>query len=293
MAEITAQMVKELRERTGAGMMECKKALAETNGDLEAAIEHMRKSGAAKADKKAGRTAAEGVIAIQGDSKQLAMVEVNCETDFVAKGEEFQAMANAIAKKALEAKPADLDALLALPLDGGLSVADTVKEKIAKLGENMGVRRFVLFQAKGDSFLEFYKHGTRIGVVVEMEGGNAALAKDIAMHVAASRPVCVSSEQVSQDLIAKEREIYAAQSAESGKPADIVAKMVEGRVQKFLKEVTLLGQPFVKNPDETVEKLLKNAKAKVNGFTRLEVGEGIEKKKVDFAEEVKATAGGK
>jgi elongation factor Ts len=293
MAEITAQMVKELRERTGAGMMECKKALAETNGDLEAAIEHMRKSGAAKADKKAGRTAAEGVIAIQGDSKQLAMVEVNCETDFVAKGDEFQAMANAIAKKALAAKPADLDALLTLPLDGGLSVADTVKEKIAKLGENMAVRRFVLFQAKGDSFLEFYKHGTRIGVVVEMEGGNAALAKDIAMHVAASRPVCVSSEQVSQDLIAKEREIYTAQAAESGKPADIVAKMVEGRVQKFLKDVTLLGQPFVKNPDETVEKLLKNAKAKVNGFTRLEVGEGIEKKKVDFAEEVKATAGGK
>ena len=291
MAEITAQMVKELRERTGAGMMECKKALTETNGDLEAAIEHMRKSGAAKADKKAGRTAAEGVIAIQGDAKRLAMVEVNCETDFVAKGDDFQAMANAIAKQVLADKPADVDALMALSLEGGASIADTLKEKIAKLGENMTVRRFALFET-ANGFLEFYRHGTRIGVVVEMEGGDTQLAKDIAMHVAASRPICVSSEQVSAELIAKEREIYTAQAAESGKPAEIVAKMVEGRVQKFLKEVTLLGQPFVKNPDETVEKLLKSAGAKVIGFERFEVGEGIEKKKVDFAEEVMATARG-
>jgi elongation factor Ts len=291
MAEITAQLVKELRERTGAGMMECKKALTETGGDIEAAIEHMRKSGMAKADKKAGRTAAEGVIAIQGDAKRLAMVEVNCETDFVAKGDDFQGMANAIAQRVLADKPADVDALMALPLDGGVSVADTLKEKIAKIGENMTVRRFALFETT-NGFLEFYRHGTRIGVVVEMEGGDAQLAKDIAMHVAASRPICVSAEQVSAETIEKEREIYTAQAAESGKPADIVAKMVEGRVQKFLKEVTLLGQPFVKNPDETVEKLLKNAGAKVVTFARFEVGEGIEKKKVDFAEEVMATARG-
>ncbi|MGE0081828.1 MAG: translation elongation factor Ts [Thiohalomonadaceae bacterium] len=291
MAEITAQLVKELRERTGAGMMECKKALTETGGDIEAAIEHMRKTGMAKADKKAGRTAAEGVIAIQGDAKRLAMVEVNCETDFVAKGDDFQAMANAIAQQVLADKPADLDALLALPLAGGASVADTLKEKIAKIGENMAVRRFALFEA-ANGFLEFYRHGTRIGVVVEMEGGDAQLAKDIAMHVAASRPICVSADQVPAETIEKEREIYTAQAADSGKPAEIVAKMVEGRVQKFLKEVTLLGQPFVKNPDETVEKLLKAAGAKVVNFARFEVGEGIEKKKVDFAEEVAATARG-
>ncbi len=290
---ISAAQVKELRERTGAGMMECKKALVETNGDIDAAIELMRKSGMAKADKKAGRTAAEGLIVIKSsdDGKRAAMVEVNSETDFVAKGDDFQAFANAVAERVLAGNPDDLDALLAMPLqDGGASIADATREIIAKLGENMGVRRFVAFQTSGH--LASYLHGTRIGVVVEMEGGDEELARGIAMHVAASRPECVSEEQVPAELIAKEREIFAAQAAESGKPADIVEKMVDGRIKKYLKEVTLLGQPFVKDPDTTVEKLLKDKGAKVVGFRRFEVGEGIEKKKENFAEEVMAQARG-
>ena len=290
--EITAALVKELRERTGAGMMECKKALVEMKGDIDAAAEHMRKTGMAKADKKAGRAAAEGLVVIRtsGDGKTVAMVEVNCETDFVAKDENFRNFVDAIADKVLAAKPADLDALLAMPLEGGLSVEDSRKALIARIGENMNVRRFVLINAKGK--ISSYMHGTRIGVVVDLEGGNDELGKDIAMHIAASKPVCVDESGVSQDLIQKEKEIYTAQAQDSGKPADIIEKMVMGRVQKFLKEITLLGQPFVKDPDQTIDKLLKGAKAKVATFVRYEVGEGLEKKSENFAEEVMAQAKG-
>jgi elongation factor Ts len=289
--EITAGLVKELRERTGAGMMECKKALVETNGDIEAAIEHMRKAGMAKADKKAGRIAAEGLIVFKSsaDGKRVAMVEVNCETDFVTKSDDFIGFSNAVAQLILDKQPADLDALLAMSMTSGESVSNTLKGLIAKIGENMNVRRFVTKST--DGVLGCYLHGSRIGVVVELKGGSEALAKDIAMHVAASKPVCVDESQVSAELIQKEKEIYTAQSAESGKPADIIAKMVEGRIKKFLKEVTLVGQPFVKNPDQTVEQLLKAAGATVVSFDRMEVGEGIEKKTENFAEEVMALQG--
>ena len=291
--EITAGLVKELRERTGAGMMECKKALVETSGDIEAAIEHMRKSGMAKADKKAGRIAAEGLIVIKAsdDGKRVAMVEVNSETDFVTKGDDFINFSNAVAQLALDNQPADLDALLAAPMAGGDSVADTLKALIAKIGENMTVRRFVT-KSIADGTLGCYLHGSRIGVVVEMKGGDEALARDIAMHVAASKPACVDESQVPADLIEKEKEIFSAQAAESGKPAEIIAKMVEGRIKKFLKEVTLVGQPFVKDPDQTVEQLLKTAGASVVSFDRMEVGEGIEKKTENFAEEVMAQVKG-
>jgi len=291
---ITAAMVKELRERTGAGMMECKKALVETDGDIDAAIEHMRKAGMAKADKKAGRTAAEGLVAIKvsDDNKTAAVVEVNCETDFVAKGDDFQNLVNNVAERVLKDKPADLDALMAMPISDSdsTSIEDTRKALIAKLGENMNVRRFELIEAKGS--LSTYMHGTRIGVVIDLEGGDDSLGKDLAMHIAASRPVCVSAEEVAPELIEKEKEIFAAQAAESGKPADIIEKMVTGRISKFLKEITLVGQPFVKDPDQTVEKLLKAAGAKVHSFVRIEVGEGIEKKQENFAEEVMAQAKG-
>ena len=215
---------------------------------------------------------------------------MNCETDFVAKDENFRNFVDAIADKVLAAKPADLDALLAMPLEGGLSVEDSRKALIARIGENMNVRRFMLINAKGK--VSSYMHGTRIGVVVDLEGGSDELGKDIAMHIAASKPICVDESGVSQDLIAKEKEIYAAQAQESGKPADIIEKMVMGRVQKFLKEVTLLGQPFVKDQDQTVDKLLKAAKAKVASFVRYEVGEGLEKKSENFAEEVMAQVKG-
>ncbi len=290
---ITAAMVKDLRERTGAGMMECKKALVECNGDIEAAIEHMRKTGLAKADKKAGRTAAEGLIAMKAsdDNKKVAIVEVNCETDFVAKGDDFQNFCNEVAQLALDNEPADMDALLALTMSGGDSVADTLKAMIAKIGENMGVRRFKLVTSD-NGFVSTYSHGSRIGVVVSMEGGNDELGRDIAMHIAASRPTAVSEAEVDPALIEKEKEIFTAQAAESGKPADIIEKMIGGRINKFLKEITLLGQPFVKDPDTTVEKLLKGAGATVLGFERFEVGEGIEKKKENFADEVMAQVKG-
>ena len=288
---ISAAMVKDLRERTGAGMMECKKALVETNGDIEAAIELMRKTGLAKADKKAGRTAAEGLIAIaaSADNKQVAVVEVNCETDFVAKGDEFPAFCNEVAKLALDKQLADVDTLLAASMGNGNSVADTLKSLIAKIGENMTVRRVAL--VSGD-VVASYSHGSRIGVVVSMEGGNGELGRDIAMHIAASRPQAVSADEISQDVIEKEKEIFTAQAAESGKPAEIIEKMIDGRINKFLKEITLLGQPFVKDPDTTVEKLLKGAGAKVVSFTRFEVGEGIEKKQENFADEVMAQVKG-
>ena len=287
---ISAALVKQLRERTGAGMMECKKALVETDGDLEAAVEHMRKTGLAKADKKAGRTAADGLIVIKksDDGKQAVMVEINCETDFVAKGDDFKGFADAVATTALENRPADIDALLETTLSGGdASVADSCKELIAKIGENMNVRRFAWIEA-GDGVIADYLHGSRIGVAVVLEGGSEELARDLAMHIAASRPQYISADDVPAEQMEKEREILIAQSAESGKPQEIIEKMVEGRLKKHLKEIALLGQPFVKDPDTEVEKLLKDASARVVRFERFEVGEGIEKKQESFADEVKA-----
>ena len=284
---ISASMVKELRERTGAGMMECKKALGEANGDMDLAIENMRKSGLTKADKKAGRVAAEGRVAIEQSGDAVAMVEVNCETDFVANGDEFGGFATAVAKAVLGAAPASLDALNDVKLASGETVDMARRNLVAKIGENITVRRIERFQG---GVLGAYTHGTRIGVLVELKGGTPALAKDIAMHVAASRPLCVKPEQVAAEVLEKEREIIRAQSADSGKPEAIVEKMVEGRLKKFLAEVTLLGQPFVKDPDQSVEKLVKAAGAEVLRFTRFEVGEGIEKKQEDFAAEVMAQA---
>ena len=293
MAQITAALVKELRERTGSGMMECKRALQETNGDIEAAIEHLRKTGQAKADKKADRVAAEGQIVIHAsaDGRTMAMVEVNCETDFVAKDDNFKAFAEAVAECVVAQGPADVEALSALQLSDGRTVDEARRDLIAKIGENIQVRRFSVINTE-NGLLNSYSHGGRIGVVVELNGGDTELAKDIAMHVAASRPLCVSAEQVPADIITKEREIYRAQAMQENKPADIIEKMVEGRVRKYLKEVTLLDQPFVKNPDQSIEKLLAEAKASVVHFERMELGEGIEKKVDNFAEEVMAQARG-
>jgi elongation factor Ts len=290
---ITAALVKELRERTQAGMMECKKALVETGGDIDAAVEYMRKAGLAKADKKAGRTAAEGTIVSRtsDDGKAAVMVEVNCETDFVTKGDDFQNFANEVADLAIKELPDDLDGLLNLKMASGETVAEASKALVAKIGENINVRRYVKVVNESGT-IGTYLHGTRIGVVASLKEGNPELAKDIAMHIAASKPVCVSADDVPQDIIDKEKEIYSAQAAESGKPADIIEKMVTGRINKFLKEITLLGQPFVKDPDMSVEKLLKNAGAAVELFHRLEVGEGVEKKEENFADEVMAQVKG-
>jgi elongation factor Ts len=289
---VTAEAVKLLRERTGAGMMECKKALVETNGDLEAAAELMRKSGLAKADKKAGRIAAEGVIAIErsGDGKRAAVVEVNCETDFVAREKDFQAFAAGVAKSVLAHAPASLEALAALDLDGQGTVDNVRRALIAKIGENITVRRFDVLEAP--AVVGSYLHGTRIGALVAMKSGDEAVAKDIAMHVAAINPQQVSAADVPADLVAKEREIFLEQAKSEGKPEAIVAKMVEGRLRKWLNEITLLGQPFVKDPDQSVEKYLKQAGGEVLSFIRYEVGAGIEKKKEDFAEEVRKQAFG-
>ncbi|NOZ53464.1 MAG: elongation factor Ts [Gammaproteobacteria bacterium] len=289
---ITAALVKELRERTQAGMMECKKALVETNGDIDAAVEYMRKAGLAKADKKSGRTAAEGQIVIEtsADQKTVVIIEINCETDFVIKSDDFQQFASQIAALAIANQPDNINALLGMTMDSGSTVAEATKSLIAKVGENINVRRYAKITSNG--VLGSYLHGTRIGVITELEGGDIGLAKDIAMHIAATKPVCVSSDEVSDDIINKEKEIYTAQAAESGKPADIVEKMVTGRIAKFLKEITLMGQSYVKDPDITVEKLIKKNKAKVLGFYRFEVGEGIEKKEENFAEEVMAQVKG-
>ena len=292
---VTAEAVKALRERTGAGMMECKKALVETNGDLDAAAEIMRKSGLAKADKKAGRIAAEGVIAIErsADGHSAALVEVNSETDFVARERDFQAFAAAVAQAALTAKPADLDALNATRLPSGQTVEETRRGLVARIGENIGVRRFELVQSTG--LLGTYLHGTRIGTVVAVEGGDEALARDLAMHVAAINPQFVTSEDVPADQVAREREIFVAQTAADpkaqGKPAEIITKMVEGKVRKYLGEITLQGQPFVRDDKVAVGELLKQRKARVARFIRYEVGAGIEKRQENFADEVMAQAG--
>ncbi|MGE0372570.1 MAG: translation elongation factor Ts [Gammaproteobacteria bacterium] len=293
--EITAALVKDLRERTGSGLMECKKALVETRGDVEAAIDLMRKQGLVKAGKKAGRTAADGRIVMQiaADGSMGAMIEVNSETDFVAKGDDFNAFAEQALKRAVAANTQDVDQLLALPVDAGKDATiDTArKELIMKIGENINLRRVVQFRPDS-GIVGGYMHGMRIGVLVELQGGDAVLAKDIAMHIAASRPVAVSEQDVPAETIAKEREIFSAQAAESGKPPEIIEKMVQGRIKKFLAEVTLLGQPFVKDPETTVAKLLDKAKARVIRFQRYEVGEGIEKAASDFAAEVMAQVRG-
>ena len=292
---ITAALVKELRERTGSGMMECKKALVETNGDIDAAVEALRKSGAAKADKKSGRIAAEGRIIIEksGDGKNLALLEVNSETDFVATDDNFVNFATAAAKRIINSKPGSLEELNGLPVsdDDATTIEQARAALIAKIGENITIRRFELLDVAGNIGAS-YLHGVRIGVLVELEGGNQDLARDIAMHVAATNPACIAEADVPQELIEKEKAIFSAQAAESGKPDEIIEKMVGGRIKKYLREVTLLGQPFVKDPDTTVEKLVKDAGAKVVRFVRYEVGEGIEKKEDNFADEVMAQAKG-
>ena len=291
MVAITATLVKELRERTGSGMMECKKALQETQGDIEAAVEAMRKAGQAKADKKASRVAAEGLIVIRQAADAAAMVEVNCETDFVTKNDDFREFAAAVVEAVLDSDPADLEALLALTTANGRSIEQNRRECIAKIGENINVRRFARLTTP-TGVLGSYLHGTRIGVLVELAGGDGDLARDIAMHVAASRPLCVSADQVPTEQVAKEKEIFAAQAATSGKPANIVEKMVEGRLRKYFDEITLLGQPFVKDPEQSVEELLKTHQARAVRFERFELGEGIEKKSDDFVAEVMAQARG-
>jgi elongation factor Ts len=286
---ISAAMVKELRERTSSGMMECKKALVEANGDMELAIENMRKSGLAKADKKSGRIAAEGIIGVKvsEDGKTAAMVDVNCETDFVAKAEDFVKFVNSIATTLLTATVATDGDLLGMQLADGQTVDELRRSLIAKLGENITVRRFQKYQAATGG-TACYLHGSKIGVIVELTAANPELGKDVAMHIAASKPICLSEDQVSAELIEKEKDIFRAQAAESGKPADIIEKMVAGRISKFFAEVTLLGQPFIKDDKLTVGKLVASKGNNVVGFSRFEVGEGIEKKEENFAEEVMA-----
>jgi len=280
---ITADAVKQLRERTGAGMMECKKALVETKGDLDAAAELMRKSGLAKADKKAARVAAEGTVAIERSGSDAALVEVNCETDFVARSDEFQAYARDVAATALQGAPSSLEDLLELS-QGGSSLDERRRALIAKIGENIAVRRFVRVSSPGP--LGTYIHGSRIGSVVALQGGDESLARDLAMHVAAANPAYIDSGDVPADLLNKEREILTEQTKGEKKPPDIITKMVEGRLRKYLAEITLMGQPFVKDEDTTVEKLVKKAGSKVLMFARYEVGAGIEKKQDDFVSEV-------
>ena len=291
MSNITADLVKELRERTGAGMMECKKALVAVAGDIEKAIEEMRKSGQAKADKKSGRVAAEGIIsiAIADDKKALAIAEVNCETDFVAKDVNFGDFAKTVAETALTSGTNTVASLIEVKLANGESLEFARKELINKIGENINIRRVEQFSTPGH--LGHYVHGGRIGVVVELIGGSAELAKDIAMHIAAANPMVVDAADVPQAILDKEREIYTAQASESGKPADIVAKMVEGRVRKYLEEVSLTGQIFVKDPNVKIADLLKQHQAQVKRFVRLVVGEGIVKEESDFVNEVMQQAG--
>ncbi|MDR1529734.1 MAG: translation elongation factor Ts [Burkholderiales bacterium] len=291
MAEIPAGVVMEIRRRTGLGMMECKKALQEAGGDVEKAEELLRIKSGARANKAADRVTAEGIIGgfVSGDGKKAALVEVNCETDFVARNADFQAFAQRLAQIVAEKKPVDVTALSTLPMNDG-TVESTRQALVQKIGENLSLRRFA-YRETSQRLVQYLHGGGRIGVTIELEGDEAT-GKDIALHVAASvagtRPMSVSKDQVPQELIEKERAIYQAQAAESGKPPEIIAKMVEGRVAKYLAEITLLGQPFVKNPDETVEQFLKSKNARVVAFDLFVVGEGIEKRKDDFAAEVAA-----
>jgi elongation factor Ts len=289
MAEITAGLVKELREMTGLGMMECKKALSETGGDLQKAEELLRIRSGAKANKAAGRIAAEGVIGtyVSPDSRLGALVEVNCETDFVAKNEDFLGFANGLAELVASANPADLNALASMDL-GGTKVEDRRQSLVQKIGENISVRRFERLEAK--SRLSAYLHGTKIGVIVDCDGPDE-VGKDLAMHIAFGKPLYLAKGDVPPEVVAREREIVAARAKESGKPPEIAARMVEGGVNKFLGEITLLGQAFVKDDKQSVEKMLSSRKAKVHAYRFLVVGEGIEKKSGDFAAEVMAQAG--
>ena len=288
MADVTANMVKELRELTGLGMMECKKALTETNGDMKAAEDLLRIKSGAKASKAAGRIAAEGVIGayISADGKQGALVEVNCETDFVAKNDDFISFAKNLAELIATKNLTDISALNDASLPQGETVEAIRKALVMKLGENISIRRCGRHATQNR--LASYLHGTKIGVMIDYEGGDETLGKDLAMHIAASKPICVSKEQVSSELLEHERQIFTAQAAESGKPANMNEKMVDGRIARYLAEITLLGQPFVKDPEQTIDKLLAQKQARVNSFTMFVVGEGIEKKSENFAEEVKA-----
>ena len=292
---ITAAMVKELRERTGAGMMDCKRALTEAEGDLDKAVGIMRLSGQAKADRKAGRITAEGVVAIRLDDseRRAAMVEINCETDFVAKEAAFRGFVDAVCARVLAAAPADVGELAGMSLDGegGPSIEEERRGLVAKIGENISVRRFAAVDSRGGR-LGAYLHGTRIGVVVDLEGADEVVARNVAMHVAASRPVAVAESDVPPEMLGREREILEAQVADSGKPPEIRERMLAGRLAKFVKEVTLLGQPFVREPDRSVREYLDAAGAAVLRFERFEVGEGIERKTESFAEEVMAQARG-
>ena len=285
MAAITAAMVGELRAKTDAPMMECKKALTEADGDMAKAEEILRVKLGSKASKAASRVTAEGVVAAFIDGTTGALIEVNCETDFVSKNDDFLALTQSCAELVAKNNPADIAALSALPLSGK-TVEEVRSELIGRIGENMSIRRFQRFQTSGK--LTSYLHGTRIGVMVEFEGTEEQVGKDVAMHIAAMKPVALSSDQVPAELIEKERSVAAAKAAESGKPADIATKMVEGSVQKYLKEVSLFNQPFVKNDKQTVEQMLKSANTSVKSFTLYVVGEGIEKKVDDFAAEVAA-----
>lgn len=293
---ITALQIKELRARTGAGVMDCKKALGESGGDLEAAVETLRKKGIATAEKKAGRIAAEGVIAFAGsaDAEAGVLVEINCETDFVAKDADFNVYAGQVAEAILAARPndlGDLGAVADLAVDGGGTVESARRELIARVGENISVRRFAVSAVAGEGVVGAYLHGTRIGVLVELGGSaDSRLARDVAMHIAASRPLCIGEQDMPAQVLEKERAIFTAQAEESGKPANIAQKIVEGRIRKFLAENTLLGQPFVKNPEQSVGELLAAAGATVEGMERFEVGEGLEKRDDDFVAEVMAQA---
>ena len=282
---ITASLVKELRERTGSGMMECKRALVETDGDIDAAAELMRKSGAAKADKKSGRVAADGAVKVMvsDDAKSAVILEINSETDFVAKDDNFQAFANQVVAVIAQQKPDSVDQLAGMQLESGQSVEEARQALIAKVGENIQVRRFQ--HVESDASIASYSHGARIGVLVDSTA-DSDLARDIAMHIAAVNPQFVDQQAIPVDFVEKEKSILIAQAEASGKPPEIIEKMIQGRLDKFLAEVTLMGQPFVKDPDQKVSKLLASAGASVNGFIRYEVGEGIEKKVEDFAAEV-------
>lgn len=288
MSTISAGLVMQLRERTGAGMMECKKFLIATNGDIEAAITEMRKAGQAKADKKADRVAAEGIVIVarSTDGRTAVMIEINSETDFVARDENFTNFANSVAEAALNSSVTTIDELSALPVASGSTVEQARQQLVAKIGENIKLRR--LERTSSEGVVGHYLHGSRIGVMVALKNGDEALAKDIAMHIAATKPIVVSRDQVSSDAIENEREIFTAQAKESGKPQEIIDKMIEGRINKFIDEVSLLGQPYVKNPDIKVGQLLKEKNAEVISFIRFEVGEGIEKKEDNFVEEVMA-----
>ena len=290
---ITAALVKELRERTGAGMMDCKKALVETNADLEAAIDLMRASGAAKAAKKAGRVASEGLVNVttSDDNKDAVILEVNSETDFVTKGSAFIDFVNELGALALKNKPASVEEFLTQTLDSGETVDQAREGIIAKIGENISVRRVQNINS-GKGVLGAYKHGDRIAVLTVLTGSDEDLAKDIAMHIAASKPECVSEDELSAELLEREKAIFIEQAKESGKPDDIIEKMIVGRMKKFVNEVTLYGQSFVKDPDMTVGALVKSKSSEVESFVRYEVGEGIEKKEDNFVEEVMAQAQG-